>query len=318
MGVIKTQALTKRYGSGQVAALADLAVDIGDGVTGLVGANGAGKSTLIKILLGLLAPTSGSAQVLGHDIRTGGAQIRQVVGYLPEHECLPPDVRCIDFVVHMGRMSGLPAAAARERAADVLRHVGLAEERYRLMGGYSTGMKQRAKLAQALVHDPQLVMLDEPTNGLDPASRDDMLGLVHRIGHDFGIPVLVTSHLLGELEKISNHVVILDAGRLLRSETTQSFLADTGVVLVEVHAEGDGAADAQARMGEELSARGLTCRARGSLIEIDPLAEGEPEAAHDRLRDLVRDAAVDLGIGLVRVQAQTGRLEDVFREEAAS
>lgn len=321
MTVIHTRGLTKRYGRRQQAALDDLTIDVGSGVTGLVGANGAGKSTLIKILLGLLAPTSGTAEVLGHDIAVGGEEIRQVVGYMPEHECLPPDVRCIDFVVHMGRASGLPAAAARERAADVLRHVGLAEERYRLMGGYSTGMKQRAKLAQALVHDPQLVMLDEPTNGLDPAARDDMLALVQRIGHDFGIPVLVTSHLLGELERISDHVVILDAGNLLKSEATQSFMADTGVVLVEVLGEHD----AQNRMGEALALRGLTCRARGNLIEVDPVAlvpgpDGRPDpnastAAYDQLRDLVRDTAVDLGVGLVRVQAQTGRLEDVFRDE---
>ena len=321
--VIETQGLTKRYGSAQAPALADLTIEVGDGVTGLVGANGAGKSTLIKLLLGLLAPTSGSATVLGHDIGGAGEQIRRAVGYMPEHDCLPPDMRCIDFVVHMGRMSGLPPAPARERAADVLRHVGLAEERYRLMGGYSTGMKQRAKLAQALVHDPELVMLDEPTNGLDPAARDDMLALVQRIGHDFGIPVLVTSHLLGELERISDHVVVLDGGHLLRSEATRTFLADTGTVLVEVTGEGD----AQRRMGEALAARGLTCRPQGSLIEIDPLAVDDPgpdgpgpdgdaaAAAHDRLRDLVRDTAADLDLGLVRIQARTGRLEDVFRDE---
>ncbi|GGK82061.1 ABC transporter ATP-binding protein [Ornithinimicrobium pekingense] len=324
MGVIQTEALTKRYGSSSgVAALDGLTIDVDAGVTGLVGANGAGKSTLIKILLGLLSPTSGDARVLGHDIRTEGEAIRTAVGYMPEHDCLPPDMRAIDFVVHMGQVSGLPAAAARERAADVLRHVGLAEERYRLMGGYSTGMKQRAKLAQALVHDPALIMLDEPTNGLDPAARDDMLALVRRIGHDFGIPVLVTSHLLGELERISDHVVVLDSGHLLRSEATQSFLGDTGVVLVEVI--GDAAPDgtpAQARMGEALAARGVSCRARGALIEIDPdrrdgIPEEQAAAVHDALRDLVRDTAADLGLGLVRVQPQTGRLEDVFREEAA-
>ena len=308
--VIQTRSLTKRYGSSQVAALDSLTVEVGEGVTGLVGANGAGKSTLIKVLLGLLSPTSGDAEVLGHDIRTGGTQIRTLVGYMPEHDCLPPDMRAIDFVVHMGRVSGLPPAAARERAADVLRHVGLAEERYRLMGTYSTGMKQRAKLAQALVHDPRLVMLDEPTNGLDPAARDDMLALVRRIGHDFGIPVLVTSHLLGELERISDHVVVLDGGHLLRSEATQAFMADTGTVLVEVIG-GDGAgADAQTSMGEALAARGVTCRPVGALIEVDPL-DGRP----DELRDLVRDTAAELGLGLVRIQPQTGRLEDVFREE---
>src|SRR5690606_5195741 len=169
----------------------------GPGITGLVGANGAGKSTLIKILLGMIRPTGGRAEVLGSDIATQGQLIRSAVGYLPEHDCLPPDVSASDFVVHLAMMSGLPRVAAREGAAEVLRHVGLAEERYRPMGGYSTGMKQKAKLAQALAHDPRLVMLDEPTNGLDPAARDEMLGLVQRIGADFGIAVIVTSHLLG-------------------------------------------------------------------------------------------------------------------------
>nr|WP_281496741.1 ABC transporter ATP-binding protein [Ornithinimicrobium sp. F0845] len=281
----------------------DLVLD--DGVTGLVGANGAGKSTLIKILLGLLGATQGTAQVLGHDIRAEGAKIRSLVGYMPEHDCLPPDVRAIDFVVHMARMSGLPPTAARERAADVLRHVGLAEERYRLMGGYSTGMKQRAKLAQALAHDPRLVFLDEPTNGLDPAARDDMLALVSKIGREFGISVLVTSHLLGELERVSDHVVVLDGGRLLRSSATTEFTSDTGLLLVEVLGEGD----AQTAMGERLAAQGIACRPRGQLIEIN--APGRAD-----LHDLVRDTAVEVGVGLVRLAADHRRIEDVFREEA--
>ena len=145
-----------------------------------MGANGAGKSTLLKILLGLLAPTGGSATLLGFDVATQGPQLRQYVGYMPEHDCLPPDVSATDFVIHMAQVNGLPPAAARERTAEVLRHVGLFEERYRAIGGYSTGMKQRVKLAQALVHDPRLLMLDEPTNGLDPAGRDEMLDLIRR------------------------------------------------------------------------------------------------------------------------------------------
>jgi ABC-2 type transport system ATP-binding protein len=169
MPMIQTEALTKRYGS--VTAVSELSVDVEPGVVGLIGANGAGKSTLIKMVLGLLPATSGRATVLGLDVATEGAAIRERVGYMPEHDCLPPDVSATELVVHMARMSGLPRAAARERTADTLRHVGLYEERYRSIGGYSTGMKQRVKLAQALVHDPQLVLLDEPTNGLDPAGR---------------------------------------------------------------------------------------------------------------------------------------------------
>jgi len=308
--VVRTEGLTKDYGA--VLALDDLSLEIGPGITGLVGANGAGKSTLIKILLGLLAPTRGAATVLGHDIARDGSEIRTQVGYLPEHDCLPPDVSASDFVVHLAMMSGLPRVAARERAAEVLRHVGLAEERYRPMGGYSTGMKQRAKLAQALAHDPRLVLLDEPTNGLDPAARDDMLGLVQRIGEDFGIAVIVTSHLLGELERVSDHVVILDGGRLLRASRTDEFLDATGTLLVEVLGD-----DAQARMVAALAEAGLMTQARGGLIALEP-----PDPAADRsgvpdLHDLVRDTAADLGLGLVRIQADHRRIEDVFHAAPA-
>lgn len=298
--VIETSGLTKRFG--HVEALTDLTASVGEGVTGLVGANGAGKSTLIKILLGLLDPTDGTARVLGHDISSQAQEIRRLVGYMPEHDCLPPDVSASDFVVHMGRMSGLPATAARERAADILRHVGLDEERYRQMGGYSTGMKQRAKLAQALVHDPRLVFLDEPTNGLDPAARVDMLHLVQRIGRDFGIAVLVTSHLLGELERVSDHVIVLDGGHLLRSSATADFLKHTGGLLVEVIG-GDAERD---QLGEGLARAGLTCHPRGQLVAVDPPPQGL--AVHD----VVRDTAADLGLALVRIQPDQAHLEDVF------
>jgi ABC-2 type transport system ATP-binding protein len=246
--------------------------------------------------------------VLGHDIEHQGQEIRRLVGYMPEHDCLPPDVSASDFVVHMARMSGLGASAARERAADVLRHVGLDEERYRPMGGYSTGMKQRAKLAQALAHDPRLVFLDEPTNGLDPAARTDMLRLVERIGSDFGIAVLVTSHLLGELEQVSDHVIVLDGGHLLRSSATGEFTERTGGLLVEVV----GTETERDRLGEALALRGLSCRPRGAMVAIDPpppeLAEGG--AAHD----LIRDVAAELGLGLMRLQPDRRHLEDVFLE----
>jgi ABC-2 type transport system ATP-binding protein len=300
VAVIETSGLTKRYPA--VTALDHLDVTVGDGVTGLVGANGAGKSTLIKILLGLVGATEGSAQVLGHDVATDGAAIRARVGYMPEHDCLPADMSASDLVVHMGQMSGLPYAAARERASDVLRHVGLAEERYRPMGGYSTGMKQRAKLAQALVHDPQLVLLDEPTNGLDPSSRDDMLALVSKIGAEFGIAVLVTSHLLGELERVCDHVVVLDGGRLLRSSATTEFLHATGTLLVEVQ----GRADADRVLGQALVDGGYAARpGEGAVVEVEIRDEATPDA--------VRDLVVQLGLGLVRLQERHHRIEDVFR-----
>jgi ABC-2 type transport system ATP-binding protein len=214
-------------------------------------------------------------------------------------------VSASDFVVHMARMSGLGASAARERSADVLRHVGLDEERYRPMGGYSTGMRQRAKLAQALVHDPRLVFLDEPTNGLDPAARTDMLGLVRRIGSDFGIAVLVTSHMLGELEQVSDHVIVLDSGHLLRSSPTGDFLEQTGSLLVEVV----GGSPERDRFAEALAAAGLHCRPRGTTIAI------EPSPPHVSVHDIVRDTAAGLGLGLMRLQPDRHHLEDVFLED---
>jgi ABC-2 type transport system ATP-binding protein len=303
VGVIETAGLTKRYP--RVTALDALDVSVGEGVTGLVGANGAGKSTLIKILLGLVPPTSGTAHVLDLDVATQGGRIRSLVGYMPEHDCLPADVSASDFVVHLGQMSGLPYAAARERTADVLRHVGLAEERYRPIGGYSTGMKQRVKLAQALVHHPHLVLLDEPTNGLDPAARDDMLSLVRRIGTEFGIAVLVTSHLLGELERISDHVVVLDTGRLLQSSATTDFTHATGVLLIEVQ----GPTDADRQLGQALVGAGLRATPAGRLVEV--------ELTDETTYDVVRDLAADLGLGLVRMQERHHRIEDVFREGGA-
>jgi ABC-2 type transport system ATP-binding protein len=295
VALITTDRLTKRYG--QVTALTDLTVEIETGVVGLIGANGAGKSTLIKLALGLLPVTSGSATVLGLDITTDGAAIRERVGYMPEHDCLPPDVSATELVVHMARMSGLPRTAARERAADTLRHVGLYEERYRPIGGYSTGMKQRVKLAQALVHDPELVLLDEPTNGLDPAGRDEMLGLIQRIGSDFGISVLVASHLLGELERVCDHVVVIDAGRLLRSSSTADITAASPLIAVEVTERADELAAA-------LRAAGLGVVAAGAVLESDLRDEST--------YDLVRDSIARLDVGLIRLERRRHRMAELF------
>jgi ABC-2 type transport system ATP-binding protein len=307
--VIETEGLTKRYGS--LAALDGLDVTVGRGVTGLVGANGAGKSTLLKILLGLLPATSGTATVLGRDVTVESDVIRGRVGYLPEHDCLPLDVSAGDLMVHLARMSGIPATAARERASDALRHVGLDEARHRPIGGYSTGMRQRVKLAQAIVHDPALVLLDEPTNGLDPAGRDEMLTLVRRIGTEFGIPVLITSHLLGELERICDHVVVLDGGRLLRSESITTLTGETGVLEVEViGSEAPGLAPARDRFTAALVEHGVRVRGHGALV----LAE----AVDEHVVDVLRDTAAALDLGLVRMTPHRRRLDEVFTGEEVS
>ncbi|MFG2528654.1 ABC transporter ATP-binding protein [Streptomyces sp. NPDC048516] len=315
--VIVTESLSKRYP--RVTALDRLSLDIAPGVTGLVGANGAGKSTLIKILLGLAPATEGTAHVLGLDVTKDGGTIRERVGYMPEHDCLPPDVSATEFVVHMARMSGLPPAAARERTADTLRHVGLYEERYRPIGGYSTGMKQRVKLAQALVHDPQLVFLDEPTNGLDPAGRDEMLGLIRRVHTDFGISVLVTSHLLGELERTCDHVVVIDGGALLRSSSTDDFTQVTASLAVEV-TDTDAHPDGAAALRAALAAAGATVTT--GAADSESLASAGHllyvEAAGEETYDLVRDTVAGLGLGLIRMEQRRHRIAEVFRDADAA
>jgi ABC-2 type transport system ATP-binding protein len=299
--VIETRALTKVY-PGNVTALAGLTVSVAPGVTGLVGANGAGKSTLIKILLGLIPPTEGQAKVLGHDCQTSGETIRTLLGYMPEHDCLPPDVTATEFVTHLGRMSGLPPTVAKERAAESLRHVGLHEERYRLIGTYSTGMKQRVKLAQALVGDPRLLLLDEPTNGLDPAGRSAMLELIERIGAEFGISIVVASHLLGEIEQICDHLVAIEAGRLLRADTITSFTKASAVLAVEVE-------EGLVQLLQELKARGLAATTqRDQRVLLVPLGG-------DDTYDVVRDAVADLALPLCRLEQRRHQVEELFRDE---
>jgi ABC-2 type transport system ATP-binding protein len=297
--LIEVRDLSKRYGK-NVLALDALTLSIGPGVTGLVGANGAGKSTLLKILLGLLAPSGGSASMLGYDVANDGTLLRQFVGYMPEHDCLPADVSATEFVAHMARISGVPRAAARERTAEVLRHVGLFEERYRPIGGYSTGMKQRVKLAQALVHDPRLLMLDEPTNGLDPAGRDEMLDLIQRVGIEFGISILMSSHLLGEIERVCDYLVVIDSGRLMQADSISSFTSAMKMLAVEVE-------DRQEELLARLRARGLDARLDGRSLLL-PMDGKDPY-------DVLRDEIVAVGTGMMRLEQRRHRLEDLFRPE---
>jgi ABC-2 type transport system ATP-binding protein len=294
--IIETQALRKTYGS-SVIALDSLDLQLPNAAVGLLGANGAGKSTLIKALLGLLQPTSGSAWVLGRNVAENALSIRERVGYMPESDTLPMDVTAADFVGHMAEMSGLPPRAARQRANDVLYHVGLNEARYRLIRGFSTGMKQRVKLAQAIVHDPALVFLDEPTNGMDPQGRDDMLSLIARIHNNLGITVLLSSHILGDVERVCDYVIMLDSGRLVVADTIEHLRQ--GATDIQVRIDGD-----IEEFTTRLKARRVTARVSGSEILV--------ERESDEVFDAIRDVAADLGVALRMLRPRERSLEDVY------
>ena len=298
MALIETTGLTKRYSA--VTALDSLSLEVEPGIVGLVGPNGAGKSTLIKILLGLVDATSGDAEVLGLDAAREGLRVRERVGYMPEHDCLPTDQSATNFVIHMARMSGIPPSHARERAAEVLRHVGLFEERYRHIGGYSTGMKQRVKLAQALAHDPQLLFLDEPTNGLDPQGRDEMLDLVRRTGNEFGISIVMSSHLLSEIERVCDELIVIESGRLMRTGRISDLTDETAVLAVEVEWDAD-------RLAALLAERGLEAQALGRTVEVSTAG------GSDGVHDTIIDAVVTLGLPLVRLEQRRRTLEELFQ-----
>ena len=305
MALIRTEGLAKRYGA--VAALDGLTLEVEPGVVGLIGANGSGKSTLIKLLLGLIDASDGRAEVLDLDAARDGRAIRERVGYMPEHDCLPPDSSATNFVNHMARMSGIPRTEARERTSEVLRHVGLFEERYRHIQGYSTGMRQRVKLAQALAHDPRLLFLDEPTNGLDPAGREEMLDLVARTGHAFGIPILMSSHLLSEIERVCDHVVVIDEGRLVNAGRIEDFTNLTSVLSVEVEWDAE-------RVAGALAARGLDARAEGRVIEVRADAAAGARA-DDGVHAAIVEAVADLDVPLVRLERRRHTLEDLFQPD---
>ena len=292
--LLRAHDLSKTYGS--VRALDRASFEVGEGITGLLGANGAGKSTALKIVLGLLPPDGGEAEFLHPDVPPG-ALARQRIGYMPEHDCLPDAMPAAAFLGYMAEVSGLPRAEARVRAADTLRHVGLFEERYRPIGTYSTGMKQRVKLAQALVHDPLIVLLDEPTAGLDPLSRVQMLALIERIGHDFGVSILLSSHLMGDVERTCDRVIVLDAGRVLREGPVSRFTEETETLEIEV------------TEGAEQLAAALATRGLSPVIDGLRLTLAE---ARDEDFDAVRDALVESGALLYRLAPLQRQLTAVF------
>ncbi|CAM5644829.1 ABC transporter ATP-binding protein [Streptomyces violaceorubidus] len=311
--VIATESLSKRFP--RVTALDRLSVDVGPGVTGLVGANGAGKSTLIKILLGLSPATEGRAEVLGLDVATKGADIRERVGYMPEHDCLPPDVSATEFVVHMARMSGLPPTAARERTADTLRHVGLYEERYRPIGGYSTGMKQRVKLAQALVHNPQLVFLDETDQRPRPGrprrdARPDPPH-PHRLRH------LRPGHL-APAGRAGAHLRPRRRGGRRQAAALQLHHG-----LHPDHHDPRDRGHRHRRRPDGTRAVRDALDARGVTVQD---GSGLPGAGHvllltsagEETYDLVRDVIADLGLGLVRMEQRRHHISEVFTDSDAA
>ncbi len=212
MPVAEIRNLTVRYGS--FTALNDFSVDVPEGAVGLLGPNGAGKTTLLKTLLGFVQPAGGTASVLGLDIRADDKAIRQKIGLMPEQDCHIPGMSAVQFVAYAGELAGMPSSQALRRSHEVLEYCGLGEARYRNVETYSTGMKQRIKLAQAIVHGPRLLLLDEPTNGLDPAGREDMLELIRSVSHGKGVNVLVSSHLLPDIERVCDQVIVVMGGHL--------------------------------------------------------------------------------------------------------
>jgi ABC-2 type transport system ATP-binding protein len=273
---------------------------------GLVGANGAGKTTLFRILLGQLHPTEGTVEVVGRPVAEDPVGIRRRLGYMPEHDCLPDDQSAADLVASLGELAGLPPQAARQRASDVLDLVGLDESRFRPVGGFSTGMRQRAKLAQALVADPELILLDEPTAGLDPVGREEMLDLVARLA-GFGISVLFATHLLDDVQRVCDQVVMIDTGRLVVAGPIEDLVQRTGVIRVEV----GGRADALDVLSAALVQRGLSPVAVDAHhLDIDATRLGE------EVFDTIRDAIADLGLRLYALSSRHHSLDELFVQEA--
>jgi ABC-2 type transport system ATP-binding protein len=298
MALVSARGLAKSYGS--VRALDGATFEISEGVTGLLGSNGAGKTTSLKLFMGLIEADGGSVEVLGAN-PTASPEYRARIGYAPEHDCLPRNVSAAEFLAYLGEVSGLPRMAARLRASDVLRHVGMFEERYRPIGTYSTGMKQKVKLAQALVHDPVIAFLDEPTAGLDPMGRRDMLELIRHVGREFGISIVISTHLMGDVERTCDAVVVLDAGRVLRTGAVSGLTEETEAVLVDV-------VDAADTLAAALERRGIAVQTDGNRLTL-------PQVSGDDY-DTLRDAIVEADVLLYRLAPERHTLADVFTPAA--
>src|ERR1051326_3997342 len=251
--VVSLDNVTVEYGRNR--ALNGVTASFGSGAVGLLGPNGAGKSTMIKSLLGFIVPLQGQMRVLGLDVAASPVEVRARIGYMPENDAHIPGLTAVQFVSYCGELAGLPRADATQRAHEVLYYVGLGEARYRTVETYSTGMKQRIKLAQALVHDPDLVFLDEPTNGMDPKGRDEMLDLIRDLGHNKNVSLILSSHLLPDVEYTCDDVVVMDKGTVATEGPIQALKGPGGRVY-ELRVKGDlrGFLDRLATLGMDTHA----------------------------------------------------------------
>ncbi|MEM9514124.1 MAG: ABC transporter ATP-binding protein [Actinomycetota bacterium] len=300
--IVETRALVMQFPATRALDRLDIAID--SGVTGLVGANGAGKTTLISLMLGLLRPTDGSIRVLDRDPGPDGPELRALIGYGPERNVLPDDMRAYDFVHHLAEVKGLPRDEARSRASDSLYLVGLGEERFRALGTMSTGQRQRVKLAQAIAADPRLIVLDEPTDGLDPVQRDEMLAIIRQVNRNFGIDVILSSHVLEEVERVCDRVVALDEGKLIAQGALHELAGATGGIEIELVDLRDrpGAVD---HVMAELTAAGLGVIRNGAVLTV--------EGADDELLfDHAGRAIARHGARLRRIEQRRRTLDDLF------
>ncbi|MCP5026012.1 MAG: ABC transporter ATP-binding protein [Actinomycetia bacterium] len=305
--VIECRGLVKRYGT--TTALGGVDLVVGRGITGLLGSNGAGKTTLLGLILGLHRADEGELEVFGLNPDRFGSDVRAGLGYSPEHHVLPPDMRAIDLVRHVAELHGMPGRDARSRASDVLWQVGLGEERSRALGTMSTGQRQRVKLAQAIVHDPRLVLLDEPTDGLDPVQRDDMLALIHRIGTEFGIDIVLSSHLLEEVERICDQAVILGDGVVRASGRLDEMLAGSAGMVVELGTEAEAVAVARA-----LAGTGWPVDHTARRLVVSPL---DPDGSPRILETAVLAAVAHEGASLHQFHPRRSSLEELYLDTVA-
>jgi ABC-2 type transport system ATP-binding protein len=296
---IEVKDLSYRYGP--IVALDGVSVRLGEGAVGLLGPNGAGKSTFLRILLGFLTPERGGGKVLDYDIRRDRAMIRRSVGYMPESDCFVAGMDAVTFTAYFGELSGMPRQEAMKRAHEVLYYVGLGEARYRLLDTYSAGMKQRLKMAQALVHDPRILFLDEPTSNLDPTGRAEVLELIRDIATNRSIQVILSSHILDDIESICSSVVILNKGKLA-AEGRMDELRAIRYSLYELRIKGDGGP-----FRRELESGG----SRVEETEDRLIKVYMPEGA-DRM-DLFR-VAVRTGVQLRSFVRSRTSLEDLFAD----